>query len=227
VEEKEKEEIARLERLKEDLKQPQEDEPRSHFVQRVKKKEVEQEEKKLTSQQIKDINLRAERISLAAIKYYMLAAPLNNTVAFDVNKSLDFTAGKTGPYNLYMYARTRSILRKGKINDDEVKFDQEVLNTLGTDDERNVLAALVDFKKVIDTAAEKYDTSILCEGLFRLSKAFSGFFSKKGNDKLPIHPIVHCPVPQLRSARLQICVATAKALKLGLNLLGIETLEKM
>eukprot|EP01090_Pellita_catalonica_P001768 TRINITY_DN11506_c0_g1_i1.p1 TRINITY_DN11506_c0_g1~~TRINITY_DN11506_c0_g1_i1.p1 ORF type:complete len:766 (-),score=139.77 TRINITY_DN11506_c0_g1_i1:21-2075(-) len=225
----EKEKLATLKAMT----KPGDDEDREVFLVRLRaavEQEVEQlkklkgEEAEAEVQQIRE---RARIISIAALKYYMLAPPPNSSVAFDVNKSLDFTAGKTGPYNLYSYVRTRSVLRAGGLEAEDVPFDQNALGKLEGTEEREVLATLSFLNKASSGAAQSYDPSKVCDAIFKVSKAFSAFFSKKGKDKLPMYPILNCPDEDLRNARLQLCVGVGTALKHGLSLLGIETLEKM
>ncbi|HEY9689007.1 MAG TPA: DALR anticodon-binding domain-containing protein, partial [Coleofasciculaceae cyanobacterium] len=58
----------------------------------------------------------------------------------------------------------------------------------------------------------------LCEYLFELSKKFNKFYDRC--------PVLNAAEPD-RTSRLVLCDATARTLKLGLNLLGISVLDRM
>jgi len=174
-----------------------------------------------------ELEQRGLSIALAALKFYMLCVPPDASVSFDIKKSLDFTAGKTGPYNLYMYARTRSIFRKAGVSPDDLPFDPSHLHLLVGEEERAVMNALKALKEAIDKAAVCYEPSLICENLFSLSKAFSLFFSKKDSNGLPVYSIVSCDDPDLKHARLLLTLAVSNAIRKSLNLLGIQTIERM
>lgn len=58
-----------------------------------------------------EISHRAEKIAMAAIKYYILSMSPSTTITFNPDESLQFK-GKSGTYMLYQYVRTRSIIKK-------------------------------------------------------------------------------------------------------------------
>jgi arginyl-tRNA synthetase len=59
----------------------------------------------------------------------------------------------------------------------------------------------------------------LCQYLFELSQKFNTFYDAC--------PVLKTEDVGLRSSRLMLCDLTARSVKLGLNLLGIEVLERM
>jgi len=71
-------------------------------------------------------------------------------------------------------------------------------------------------------AAFDYDTSKITDCIFQIARKFSVFYKDKVK-----HAIVNCEDQELKMARLLLVNAVGKAIKLGLNLLGIETLEQM
>ena len=77
---------------------------------------------------------------------------------------------------------------------------------------------LLNFGMVLEAAAAEYRPNFLCNYLYELAAYFMGFFE-------------NCPVlkaeGELRGSRLVLCDLTAKVLKQGLDVLGIETLEQM
>lgn len=66
------------------------------------------------------------------------------------------------------------------------------------------------------------DPSKICNLVYDISQAFNGFYKLKN-----IHRVIDCPDPELKRARLLIILAVGNAIKLCLNLLGIDVIEKM
>ncbi|MBQ9396836.1 MAG: arginine--tRNA ligase, partial [Proteobacteria bacterium] len=163
---------------------------------------------------------RALVIALAALKYFLLNFTPTSWMEFNPEKSLDLQ-GRTGAYCLMNYARTRSILRKaGYTHVDHV--DADILAALKTPEEKKVLMKLMQCPDVIKWAADSSDPSKIAEYLFNLCKSFAFIFTDKAG-----HPILTCEDPALKQARLALVDALGSVLKMGLNLLGIETLEEM
>jgi arginyl-tRNA synthetase len=165
-----------------------------------------------------EVALRAERIGLAALKYYLLKFSPRKSFEYDPKESIDFL-GQTGPYCLFNYARTRSLLRKAG---GEPELDFTALDQLGTDRELEIVRSLAQFTEVVAWAAKSLDPSRIAEYLFDLCKSFAFIFSDKEN-----HPIATCTDPQLRHGRLLLAAAVGNTVKTGLALLGIEVLEEM
>jgi arginyl-tRNA synthetase len=161
---------------------------------------------------------RAEVIALASIKYFLLDFTAASDVKFDPQQSIDFT-GRTGAYCIYNYARTRSLLRKaGELP----AFNPDTLASLGTDAERELVTAVMGWPAAAAWAARDRDPAKVCDYLFQLCKSFSFLFTDSAG-----HPIIRCEDASLRAARLMLVDAVGGVLKLGLTLLGIETLEEM
>jgi len=164
---------------------------------------------------------RGEKVAMAAIKFYILSFGPGTTVTFDPEASLQFS-GKAGPYMLYQYARTRSILRKANATPESMKFDSACLNKLSTDEEHAVVASLFQIPRELDFASKKLDPSKICDLIYGICQVFNAFYKLK--DK---HQILNCADPELKQARLLIVLAVGNAIKTCLTLLGIEVLEQM
>ncbi|MBI2595363.1 arginine--tRNA ligase [Candidatus Daviesbacteria bacterium] len=83
-------------------------------------------------------------------------------------------------------------------------------------EEREVLRLLEYFEFMAKETASKYQPNKLAEYLLSLAKAFNLFYEK--------YTILYS---EKEPFRLALCVRVGEALKLGLYLLGIETVEKM
>lgn len=152
---------------------------------------------------------RAEKIAIAAIKFYMLKFSFKSDFAFDINQSLSLQ-GDTGVYALYSYVRTQSLLKNAVSKRDSAS------NVRLEEEEREVLKALEYFETIVAQAASEYAPSIICAYLINLSRAFNLFYEK--------HPILKS---EKQAFRLKLTQKVGETLKLGLYLLGIETVDKM
>lgn len=161
----------------------------------------------------KELEHRAEQISLAALKYYILATSPKTTMVFDPNKSLSFT-GQTGPYLQYVYARINSIFAKAntKVN---ARVDYSLFATA---EEIELIKALAHFPVVVEKAVKQHDPSEVSQYLYSLAKTFSVFYEKV--------PILTAEA-KTQKARLLLVDCVQTVLGNGLKLLGIPTPEKM
>jgi len=164
---------------------------------------------------------RAEKIGMAALKFYILSFGPETSITFDPTKSLQFS-GKSGPYLLYQYARTRSIFKKAGVDISTIKYTTDFFSHLNTEEESDLLRTLYQFPKDVQFACETRDPSKVCDSIYAISQSFNNWYRLK--DK---HQVVNCTDPDLKTARLLLVLASGNAIKRGLNLLGIETLEQM
>ncbi len=182
-----------------------ESERRALAVVEAKNPELDEEEKREV----------ARVVGLGAIKYADLSQNRQSDILFDWDKMLAMQ-GNTAPYLQYAYARIRSIFRKGAEESGEQVLDAPL--NLIEPQEQALGLKLLRFPEAIDAAGEDYRLNIICSYLFELSQAFAMFYE-------------HCPVlksePQVRASRLRLCDLTARTLKMGLAILGIEVVERM
>jgi arginyl-tRNA synthetase len=177
----------------------------------------------------------AERIGIGAIKYADLAHNRTSDYVFSYDKMLAMT-GNTAAYMQYSYARVRSIFEKAGVETEPVRQTQRAGSSstptgaedrptrsiailLTTPQERALALALLQFSEALERVAADYRPNFLTGYLFELASRYSDFFE-------------HCPVLKaendaLRASRLALCDLTARTLQRGLNLLGIETVERM
>lgn len=148
-----------------------------------------------------------EPIAVAAVKFSLLKVSSNQEIAFSIDESVSLE-GDSGPYLQYTYARARSILRK-----DESKSVAAIHESPLQNEEISILRWIYRFPEVVEQAARNYSPNLIASYLFELAKRFNNLYNNQqilGND-----------------ARLKLTKATATVLKNGLNLLGIEALERM
>ena len=154
----------------------------------------------------------AEKVGIAAVKYADLSKNRTSDYIFDWSSMLSFE-GNTAPYLMYAYARIRSILRK-----QDSSLENVQITSVSEQAERNLLLKIMQLSEVVDMVARDCYPNSLCNYLYELAGMFMRFYES-------------CPIlkaePQLRDSRLALSELTAATLKQGLDLLGIETLEKM
>lgn len=153
-----------------------------------------------------------EAATIGAVKYSVLkSGPLLNAT-FDLEKSVALD-GDSGPYIQYTFARAKSILRKSKIESTKLKVDSKSEIVA---EEMALLRWLYRFPEVVEQTAQTYSPNIIATYLFELAKRFNNFYNS---------------VPILGSEnevfKLALVESTSIVLKNGLNLLGIESLERM
>ena len=161
----------------------------------------------------------AETVGLAAVKYFDLSHSMNSDYRFDLDTMLAME-GNTAPYMLYAYARIRSIGRKAGVDFRALSVDTPVI--LEHPSEIALAKRILQFADAVDVVGRELRPNVLTDYLYDLAKAFSRFYDKK----LGVRVIDASP-EALRLSRLRLCDLTARVLRLGLKLLGINTIEQM
>lgn len=159
----------------------------------------------------------AEIVGTGAIKYFDLSQNRTSDILFTWDKVLSFE-GNTGPYLQYTYARIQSILRKLKEENISVKNNDIILDDM-FDIERELAVALLRFPQTVVKSYETYRPNIIADYLFDTAKLFNNFYNSKS--------ILKETDKKVMDARILLAQKTASILKQGLNLLGIETVDRM
>jgi len=157
----------------------------------------------------------AHVVGTGAVKYADLSQNRTSDYVFSFDKMLSLE-GNTAPYMQYAYARIRSIFRKNKSD----KNDEQITESIIIDHpaERTLVLKLLQFAEAIESATSDYFPHLLCNYLYDLAGAFTTFYESC--------PVLKSSEP-IRSSRLQLCQLTARTIRTGLGLLGIETVEQM
>lgn len=162
------------------------------------------------------VKKRAEIISLAAAKYYLLKSRLDSDIRFDPKQSIAFT-GRTGPYLLYTYARVSSIFKKAGEEKMELKTEAAVPTVLSPL-EWPIVKLMAELPSMVEKATMAYDPSIIADFSYNLAKVINDFYEKESVLKAE---------SAVRTWRLELLKTAQLVLKKSLELLGIETLEEM
>lgn len=122
--------------------------------------------------------------------------------------------GDTAPYLQNSYVRVRSIFRKL----DGGPLDWSAPIQLSEDAEIHLARLLARYGEVVPQVLDDCRPNVLAAYLFDLARAFHSFYEA-------------CPVLKsegpVRHSRLALCELTARTLKHGLGLLGIQLPDRM
>ena len=157
----------------------------------------------------------AQAVGIAAVKYADLSKNRTSDYLFDWASMLSFE-GNTAPYLMYAYARIKTLLAKQAVDTDGIiSFPESVALA---PEEKALLLKSLQLAETIDAVAQDCFPNTLSNYLYELSASFMRFYEA-------------CPIQgtdaATRANRLSLCVLASEALKQGLDLLGIETLERM
>ncbi|WP_353666945.1 arginine--tRNA ligase [Marinomonas sp. THO17] len=152
-------------------------------------------------------------VGIASVKYADLSKNRTSDYVFNWDTMLSFE-GNTAPYLLYAYSRVASIVKRAELDVAALTGDIQI----ETSQERALAVKLCQFEEAIQQVANEGMPHFLCAYLFELAGTFMSFYEA-------------CPIlneeEEVKNSRLQLALNTASTLKLGLSLLGIETLERM
>ena len=153
-------------------------------------------------------------IGIGAVKYADLSQNRITNYQFSFEKMLSLN-GNTAPYLLYTLVRISGINRKNNMNQEAINLESiSYSHAL----EWKLIRKLLKFDEVIISIEKDLMPNRLCNYLFELCKTFNRFYDQV--------PILKGEI-DTKISRLTLCALTEKTLKLSLELLGIETLERM
>lgn len=156
----------------------------------------------------------ARKVGIGAIKYADLSKNRTSDYVFSWDSMLSFE-GNTAPYLQYAYARIQSVFRKAA----EADYAAAAIQ-LNETAERTLAVKLLQFGEIIDSTTRDGMPNQLCNYLYELAGNFMSFYEA-------------CPILKddvevaVRDSRLRLADLTANTLKTGLDLLGIEVMERM
>ena len=158
----------------------------------------------------------AKAIGIGAIKYTDLSQNPQSLVTFTWEKALNME-GNSAPYLQYAYARISSVHDKyqaqfpgADLNACSINIEQDI--------ERRLAIKLSRFSAAVNGAAENYRPNLLADYLYELAQLYSSFYQNV--------PFLKAE-EGIRESRIRLCRFTARVLRQGLDLLGIETRDRI
>ncbi len=164
-------------------------------------------------EEIKNKEEVAKKIGVGAVIFTYLKNSREKDIVFDWKEILSFE-GETGPYVQYAYARGNSILERAGEFSGSIDYSK-----LSSKEEFELVKSLGNFNNVITLALDKLEPSILTRYVIEVAKEFNKFYNA--------HSVLNLEDEDLKATRLALVKASLQVIKNGLELLGIDVVEKM
>jgi arginyl-tRNA synthetase len=156
----------------------------------------------------------ARKVGIGAVKFADLSKNRTSDYIFSWDAMLSFE-GATAPYLQYAYTRVSSIVRRAGISD---SFSAPLI--LAEQQEKQLALKVLQFEETLHQVMKDAQPNLLCNYLYELASQYMSFYEA-------------CPIlkdgiePALRDSRLMLSILVAKLLAKGLDLLGIDVMERM
>jgi len=155
----------------------------------------------------------AHKVAVAALKFADLSNFRGTSYVFDLDRFTSFE-GKTGPYLLYQAVRIKSLLRKA--SEAGAAAGEIVVSEPA---ERDLVLTLDAFNHAVMEAYDRRAPNLIAEHAYRLAQSFSKFYAAC--------PVLAAATDEQKASRLALVNITLAQLERALDLLGIETPERM
>ena len=170
----------------------------------------------------------AERIGVAAVRYFMVKYSRTKVIAFDIDEALSFE-GESGPYLQYAVVRAQNILQK--LRDRDGVGDEAVIAALAvepatalTEDEHadrlwGLVLEAARLDDIIDTAVRTLEFAVLAKFAFGLAQGFNALYHAA--------PILAEERQDVRLWRAAAVVYLRRQLTSALGVMGIDVPARM
>jgi arginyl-tRNA synthetase len=126
--------------------------------------------------------------------------------------------GNSGVYMQYAYARVRSIFQKGEVDPEQIRRTRPPI-FLSNPSERALGLEVLRLPEAVSLAGAERKPNILTDYLFSLANKFSTFYDDC--------PVLKAESEERRLSRLALCDLTARTIRFGLGLMGIDVVDRM
>ncbi|KGJ87173.1 Arginyl-tRNA synthetase [Colwellia psychrerythraea] len=160
----------------------------------------------------------SKKVGIGAVKFADLSKNRTSDYIFNWKTMLSFE-GATAPYLQYAYSRIQSIFSKANTANSNTETNNAVINIIEPQ-EKALALKLLQLEDVIDAVISECTPNLLCNYLYELASLYMSFYEA-------------CPIlkegisDEVKASRLALCKVIAETLKQGLDILGIETMERM
>jgi arginyl-tRNA synthetase len=161
------------------------------------------------------LNEIATKVGIGAVKFADLSKNRTSDYIFNWKTMLSFE-GATAPYLQYAYSRIQSIFTKANVDQTTLAHNIE----LAQPQEKDLALKLLQFEDVLDSVITDCTPNLMCSYLYELASLYMSFYEA-------------CPIlkddvdDNIKQSRLMLCSIISKTLKQGLELLGIDVMERM
>ncbi|GLX79685.1 arginine--tRNA ligase [Thalassotalea insulae] len=157
----------------------------------------------------------AHKVGIGAVKFADLSKNRTSDYVFNWKTMLSFE-GATAPYLQYAYSRIQSIFAKAGVDPQQLTSGFAI----NEPQEKALALKLLQLEDVLDAVINECTPNLLCNYLYELASLYMSFYEA-------------CPIlkdgidDSVKQARLALCAQIAKTLKQGLDILGIDVMERM
>lgn len=157
------------------------------------------------------------QLGLGALKYFLLKVDPKKRMLFNPQESIEFQ-GHTGPFIQYTHARISAILRRAASLETSTDFGPQQVGDL-SQREVDLIYRISTFESSLREAARDYSPAVMAQYVYDLAKEYNGFYQEV--------PIFNEENKAKVGFRVSLSALTAKLIKRGMELLGIEVPERM
>ena len=169
--------------------------------------------KDMTSEEAAEV---ARRVGLASLKYFILKVDPRKNMVFNPEESIDFN-GNTGSFIQYTYARIRSVLRKAE--EQGITLPDQFGSLSLSLKEQGLIGQIASYPEIIAEAAKSFSPAVIANYVYELVKEYNQFYHE--------FSILKEEDSELRAFRLALSEVVARTIASGMELLGIEMVERM
>ncbi len=169
--------------------------------------------KNMTSEEAAEV---ARRVGLASLKYFILKVDPRKNMVFNPEESIDFN-GNTGSFIQYTYARIRSVLRKAE--EQGIMLPDQFGSLSLSLKEQGLIGLIASYPEIIAEAAKSFSPAVIANYVYELVKEYNQFYHE--------FSILKEEDTELRAFRLALSEVVARTIASGMELLGIEMVERM
>jgi arginyl-tRNA synthetase len=161
-----------------------------------------------------EIDNTAEKIAIAALKYFLLKFVSSKDFVFYPEESVSLY-GKTGPYLQYSFVRANRILQKIE-KEPSLDVNFSLLNKL---EEIELIRLLKDYPDALERAALSYSPHILAEFAHQLASSFNLFYEK--------YQVIGETDEEIQNSRHLLVECFREVMRNCLYMFGINTVDVM
>ena len=173
---------------------------------------IKEKNPEISAEQLEEV---ARKVGIGAVKFADLSKNRTSDYIFNWKTMLSFE-GATAPYLQYAYSRIQSIFRKAGVEGSSLT-NQAVIEA---PQEKALALKLLQLEEVLDSVIADCTPNLLCNYLYELASLYMSFYEA-------------CPIlkeginEETKTSRLAICATVASTLAKGLDILGIDVMERM
>jgi arginyl-tRNA synthetase len=163
-----------------------------------------------------------EKVGVDAARYTLIRYPVDTPMVMDIDILKRNTNENPVYYVQYAHARIAAVLRNAAELNIPVDLSAFDSSQLTHDRENELLGALAEFPRVVQSAAELRQPHRVARYLEELAGTYHGFYAD-----CRVLPMGEENPSALHTARLLLCASTKQVIQNGLDLLGVSAPERM